>query len=511
VYVKTTPLTREQCYSIYDRGREETVDFIQTLLPLINSIPAMQDLINSIPAMQEQIVSLSDKVEKLEARKQELESQKDKDSHNSHKPPSSDGLKRVIKPTRIKSNKSSGGQHGHKGSTLAMVEKPDHVVNHAVTECAACGITLKKVHAHVFHCRQEFDIPVVRMEVTEHRAEEKECPCCKSISVASFPHGITKAVQYGNRVKAKTLFFMQYQLVPNERLCETLKDLYDCNASEGTVHNWARGLYEDLQDSENAILERIRYSDVIHVDETGVYCLSKLQWLHVASTKKLTYYQMHPRRGQEAIDFIGILSNFNGTVIHDCWGPYFKYQINHGLCNAHILRELIFAAEEDKQPFARELKILLLKIKSVVNRARLHGRTTLSASTLQSYEKQYDECLALGYNDNQRNKKVAHKRGRVKQTKSFNLLERLRLYRDAILVFMYDFQIPFTNNLGERDIRMFKVRQKISGTFRSEQGAEIFCRIRGYISTARKNGMRVFEAILNALEGNPFMPEPLTR
>jgi len=231
VYVKTTPLTREQCYSIYDRGREETVDFIQSLLPLINSIPAMQ----------EQIVQLSEKVEKLEARKQELESQKDKDSHNSHKPPSSDGLKRVIKPTRVKSNKSSGGQQGHEGSTLAMVETPDHIVHHPVTGCKKCGHNLTAVQGRIIR-HQITDIPPVEIEVTEHQAELKECPCCGATTVALFPEGARKSVQYGPRIKAVTLLLMYYQLIPNERLCEALKDLYGCTISEGTLHNWSLAL-----------------------------------------------------------------------------------------------------------------------------------------------------------------------------------------------------------------------------------------------------------------------------
>ena len=500
VFVNTPSLTREQCYAIYDRGREETVDFILSLLTTLASVQ------EKIAMMQEQIVSLTDKIEKLETRNRELESQIGKDSHNSHKPPSSDGLKRVIKSNRTNSNKPPGGQNGHRGTTLKMIETPDHVVTHSVTECATCGCHLHRVTPRAIRRRQVFDLPPLRVETTEHRVEEKECPRCGSKNAAPFPDGVTKAAQYGAQLKTITLILGHYQLTPSKRLREALLDLSGCAISEGSIYNWSRELHGSLEKTEKTIKEQIRASKVIHADETGVYRDVKLHWLHVASTEKLTSYALHAKRGREAIDAIGILPGCQGTVIHDCWSPYFHYPFKHGICNAHILRELTFAHEEDNQIFAQQLKTLLLRILKTVKRARERRCTSISPATIRAYEQGYDSCLALGLRDNLRSGGTPNKRGRPKQTKTYNLLERLRLHRDIVLAFMYDFEIPFTNNLAERDLRMFKVKQKISGTFRSPEGAAIFCRVRGYISTARKNGVQLVSAVKNALEGHPFTP-----
>ena len=506
MYVETKTLTREQCYTIYDRGREETVDFIQSLLPLINSIPAMQEQINSISAMQDQIVSLSDKVEKLEARNQELESQKNKDSHNSHKPPSSDGFKQVVKNSRVKSGKSTGGQEGHPGTTLTMVDKADHIVHHRVTRCAHCDNDIQHVSVKKLQHRQVFDIPKLRIEVTEHQAEVKECPCCGEATSAPFPEGVTKVVQYGLDIKTFANYLNLYQLVPGDRLCQVFEEIFDRKISEGTLQRWFLGLYDNLEETEEIIKEHIQASPVVHADETGMRCNGHRDWVHVASTDTLTYYAIHPRRGKIAINAIGILKGFTGRLIHDCLGAYFSYQCKHSICNVHILRELQYSHEEEKQAFAKKMHKLLTRIHNTVCRARDRGSTSLSPATLRGYEKEYTKILALGFRHNTKSAGQPHKRGRVTQTKSYNLLRRLRVRHDAVLAFMYDFAIPFTNNLAERDLRMLKVKQKISGTFRSELGAKIFCRVRGYISTARKNGIRIFDAIKSAIKGNPFTP-----
>lgn len=494
--MKTPTLTREQCYEIYDSGREATVDFIMSLLPLIALIPEMQ----------EKIVELSNKVEQLEARNRELESQKKVDSHNSSKPPSSDTFKRVIKNNRVKSGKPSGGQQGHPGTTLTMVDNPDHIVRHTVSHCATCKSDLQRARVKRVHHRQLFDIPEIRIHVTEHQAEEKECPCCGRTTVASFPKETGKSAQYGANIKTIALLLSQYQLIPGKRLCEVLEDLYGCTVSEGTLNNWLLGLHDSLEQTEEQIKEQLKSSPIVHVDETGMYRTSDRDWVHVTSTERLTYYAIHEKRGKRAVNDIGILRGYTGHVVHDCLRQYFSYPLKHVLCNAHILRELTFAYEEDNQSFAKKMINLLKRAHRTVCRARDRGSTSICMSTRQGYEREYGRYLALGARHNPKNDRRTGKRGRVAQTKTYNLLTRLVKYRDAVLAFMYDFSIPFTNNLAERDLRMMKVKQKISGTFRSDRGAEIFCRIRGYISTARKNRERIFGAIRNAILGNPFTP-----
>jgi transposase len=494
--VKTRTLTREQCYEIYDSGREATVDFIMSLLSLIASIPAMQ----------EKIVELSNKVERLEARNRELESQKKIDSHNSSKPPSSDGFKRIIKNNRVKSGKPSGGQKGHPGITLIMVDKADHTLLHTVTHCVSCNADLQHIAVKKIKRRQVFDIPETRVAVTEHQAEEKECPRCGVTTSAPFPESAVKAAQYGPNLKAFASLLSLYQLIPSNRLSEVLEDLFGCKVSEGTLYLWSLGLHEALEGTEEIIKEQIKASPLAHVDETGMYCKSHRDWVHVTSTERLTYYAIHPNRGKLAINDIGLLNGYTGYVVHDCLSQYFSYPFNQVVCNAHILRELKYAYEEEKQLFATKMYKLLNRANRTVCRARDRGSTSIAASTLRAYEREYDRYLALGFKQNPKSARHIVKRGRVAQTKSFNLLIRLQKHQDAVLAFMYDFAVPFTNNLAERDLRMLKVKQKISGAFRSTMGAKIFCRVRGYISTARKNGVRVFRAIKDAVERRPFTP-----
>lgn len=270
---------------------------------------------------------------------------------------------------------------------------------------------------------------------------------------------------------------MQYQLVPSERAQAALQDLFACSVSEGTLFNWANDLYASLESHEQTVKEQLIKAPVLHNDETGLFCQQKLQWLHVASTPTLTHLQVHPKRGTQAMDAIGILPEFTGTAIHDSWKPYFSYGCDHGICNAHILRELTFAHEQDNQRWAKEFKELLQRIYDRVEDARQQRKTSLPTRTLRHHERQYDALLARALRQNPRQRGSPHQRGRKKQTKTRNLLERLRDHRQAVLAFVYDFGVPFTNNQAERDLRMAKVKQKISGTFRGPLGAEIFCRL----------------------------------
>lgn len=375
-----------------------------------------------------------------------------------------------------------------------------------MTRCANCAKDLQHITVTKLQRRQVFDIPELRIKVTEHQSEVKECPCCGNTSTVPFPDGVVKAAQYGLNIKTLANYLNLYQLIPSDRLCQVLEEVFGCTVSEGTLHRWFLGLYDELEETEETIKTLIQTSSTVHADETGMRCNSHRDWIHVASTEDLTYYAIHPSRGKKAINAIGILNKFKGWLLHDCLGAYFSYSSKHAVCNAHILRELLYAHEEEKQVFAKKMHTLLTRIHHTVCRARDRGGTSIAHATRRAYEHDYQKILALGFRHNKKNAPQPHKRGRVTQTKSYNLLHRLDVHRDAVLAFMYDFDVPFTNNLAERDLRMMKVKQKISGTFRSELGAKIFCRVRGYISTARKNGIRIFDAIKNAIEGNPFTP-----
>ncbi len=478
--------TRAKLLTLYAEGPDAVVQFFELLLAEVDEL--------------KQIIS------KQEERIATLEGQLKQDSHNSHKPPSSDGLKRTTKNVRPKTDRSSGAQPGHEGTTLKMVSTPHHVVKHAVTACSGCGRSLGRLQSKSYRRRQMFDVPTPRLEVTEHRCEIKECPACGKTTTAAFPAGLTKAAQYGVNIKSIAAYLMHYQLLPSERTGAALSDLFGCCVAEGTLFRWAEELHTKLETPEQTVKEQLLQAPVLHSDETGLFCQAKLHWLHVNSTAHLTHYGVHPKRGTEAMDAIGILPRFGGTAIHDSWKPYFSYACTHSVCNAHILRELTFAHEEDHQRWAKDMKQLLLRIERSVDNARQRQQHSFSPRSLRRFERQYDRVLALALRHNPRQRGSPHRRGRKKQTKTRNLIERLRTYRAAVLAFMYDFRVPFTNNQAERDLRMAKVKQKISGTFRSPRGADIFCRIRGYISTARKNALAPFDALLRAFTDNPFVP-----
>lgn len=453
------------------------------------------------------ILTLQRAIETLEERIQKLEEQLNQDSHNSHKPPSSDGLKRVPPRVRPKSDRPRGGQNGHPGSNLKMVDTPHHVVTHTVDKCRRCGRSLKRSRPKSYLRRQVFDIPAPQLEVTEHRCAVKQCTHCGTNTAASFPIGVTKAAQYGNNLKSFALYLKQHQLLPSDRLQETLRELFGCSVSEGTFFNWEEELHKSLKEPEQEIKEQIVRSPVIHTDETGMFCEAKLHWLHAASTERLTSYALHPKRGKAGMNAMGILPEFGGVAVHDFWKPYFSYDCNHALCNAHLIRELEFLSETTRQRWPEKFKELFYRMHHAVEKAKEEALTMLNPRTLRSIERRYDQLLATALRSNPRQRGSPHRRGRKKQSKARNLLERLRDYRAEVLAFLYDFRVPLTNNQVERDIRMMKVKQKISGTFRSAQGAAIFCRARGYLSTARKNGLSAFEALSRAFDRVPFIPK----
>lgn len=479
-------LTREEALAIYHAGPEVVV---QVLLE-----------------MDARIHALEQRLQASEQRVKQLEDRLATNSRNSSKPPSTDGFKKPKpKSLRKKSGRRSGGQPGHPGHTLQRLDNPDHIEHHRVERCSACGRSLADQPSESIEKRQVHDLPPTRLIVTEHQSEQKRCSC-GHVNKAAFPEGVNAPVQYGPQIKALAVYLSQQQLLPYERTCDLLGELLGCPISQGTLANIIAHCHEDIEAPVAQIKKQVTQAPVTHFDETGSRVDKKLWWLHAASTERLTYYDIHPKRGSEAMDAIGILPGFTGRAIHDAWRPYLTYECDHGLCNAHHLRELTFVHEQHQQEWAGQMKDFLQEIKKAVDQAR-PTTNHLSQARIKAFQDTYQRILDDGYAANPPPiPPLTKKRGRPKKTKPRNLLERLDKHRDQVLAFTKDFSVPFDNNQAERDIRMMKVQQKISGPFRTPHGAQAFCRIRSYISTARKNAIGALDALTRVFAGNPFVP-----
>lgn len=463
---------------------------------------AVVELINNLYA---QIKELTEKNAQLEERIKELMEQKSKDSHNSSKPSSTDGLKKKTKSLRKKSNRLSGGQKGHTGTTLFMVSNPDKIEPIRLEKCKNCNHSLLKTEK-TFEKRQVIDV-IFKLYVTEYQAECAECEKCKSYSKAEFPNFCKKKIQYGNGFKSLIIYFNKYQLLPLRRTAEICKDLFNLKISEASILNFGKEGYDKLKVFDVACKEALLKSKVMHNDESGGRCAKTLKWFQVASTNLLTHFAFHDKRGSKAMNDIGILSAYKGKSVHDYFKSYFKYTCEHILCNAHLLRELIFEFEIRAQDWANKMIALLLEIKEKVDNAKEQVTVnSLSTEIIRKYEEAFDEIVRAGLKNNPYKPKDPHKRGRPKQTTARNLLDRLQTHKGKYLAFMYDFNVPFDNNLAERDIRMLKLYMKISGCFRTFTGASHFCRIRSYISTIRKNKLNILSSIQNIFNDSPFIP-----
>lgn len=449
-----------------------------------------------------------EQLQKQAVRIKELEDILAKNSRNSSKPPSSDGFKKPPKNLREKSGKHSGGQVGHKGSTLLMSDKIDHVEEHDIEKCSFCGNSLKNAPVHECGKRQVYDIPEPKIEITEHRILSRKCKNCGHINRGKFPEGVDQSAQYGARIKSLMLYLGQYQLLPYNRISEFFTDVYSHEVSEGTIINVEKKCYGKLEKVEETICDQLKKEAVLNFDESGLQVDKQLKWLHSVSTEKLTLYFAQDKRGRVAIDDIGILPLYDGVAVHDCWKAYLNYPCKHALCNVHLLRELIFVGEQDNEAWAKDMKKLLLAIKTAKDKSIGKTGKGLSARLQGRFRSRYNEIIKKAFiNYYSGHDPGSEKRGRQKQTKGKNLLDRLRTYKKHILAFMYDDRVPFDNNQAERDIRMIKVKQKIAGCFRSLVGAKRFCRIRSYISIAKKNNYSVFAALNNALLNKPFLPD----
>lgn len=439
---------------------------------------------------------------------QALRDQIAKNSQNSSKPPGSDGLKKPkTKSLRLKSERPYGGQPGHAGATLKMVAEPDEMESHCVTNCPHCQENLSAVAVIGYEKRQVFDIPPLPLMMTEHQAEIKQCPGCGATVQGEFPQTVTQVTQYGPRIKAQASYLNTYHFIPLARTEELLNDFYGQGPSETAVLNANQHLAKLTQRSLSAIQTQLISSDVVHFDESGLRIANRLQWLHVSSTETLTFYPVDAKRGSVGRRAAGILPEFCGTALHDRWAAYLAFEnCHHAFCNAHHLRELQFIVDQYQQPWASDMAQLLRTIKAEVDGSP-QTCSSLPPERLLYFNVEYDKLIAQGLAANPSfANPPPSQRGRPKQSPPKNLLDRLQSHKAGLLAFMADFRIPFDNNQAERDVRMVKVKQKVSGAFRTKTGAETFCAIRSYISTARKQGLNAIDALFNAFLGLPFIP-----
>lgn len=484
--------TEKEVRAVYRQGEDAVVDLVETLVTLIR-------------ALQDNVKVLEDKVQKLEDRL-------NKDSHNSGKPPTSDGLKKPPKHgLRHKSGRNSGGQLGHKGHRLEPVANPDFTAIHSVAQCSNCQASLEEVGNEGYDTRQVFDVPRKKLEVTEHQVEIKTCPSCGTVNKAEFPANVSQKTQYGPRIRAQAAYFHNYHFIPLKRTTEILKDLYEQPVTQGVVVKAVTEVAQQVEPINEKVKSYLTETEeAVHFDETGARVNGKLKWLHSSSTKRASYYQIHDKRGSDAMDAIGILPKRTKWCVHDYWQAYLKYaKAKHALCNAHVLRELTFLVEQYQQTWATEMIDLLLAIKQTVEVAKELGEDALATEQIASFENRYDRIVDTGLLSNptpEKTEQQSKKRGKVKQSKAKNLLDRLRDHRDKELAFMYDFKVPFDNNQAERDIRMTKLQQKVSGGFRSDDGSKVFCVVRSYVSTSRKNEQPILDALYSALIGQPYSP-----
>lgn len=454
-----------------------------------------------LPAeVEELIAALKRQIAALEAEVADLRRQLGQDSSNSSKPPSSEGLKkkpRVPGSLRGRSGKASGGQTGHEGGTLRQVADPDRVVRHEACACGHCGFPLDPKAVAAIEKRQVFDLVERPLIVTEHQASIYRCHHCRGVTKAAFPDGVLSAAQYGERIKAAAVYLNVQQLIPEDRTAQALNDLFGATLiCPPSIVAWVGKKAQELRRVYVFIGERVAAAKVRHLDETGFRIAGKLQWLHTTSSLAFTFYRADQRRG-------AIPENLQaGVVVHDHFLPYRRLEaVDHAFCNAHILRELKSLIEFDREPWAELMRDMLLAARLAVDRARQAGASALAPDERQALVERYWAAVRLGlafHRDLPKPATKAGQRGRLKQRPGHNLLQRLKTFHIETLRFLTDFDVPFTNNLAEQDLRMMKVKMKISGAFRTLAGAQIFASLRSVISTARKHGRNILQTLIES-------------
>jgi transposase len=451
--------------------------------------------------------ALVDYTFELQAEVRRLRDASAQNSRNSSRPPSSDRPEQPKpKSLRKKSGRKTGGQPGHPGRTLQFKDNPERINVHPVLECHHCGEDLSKEPAIDFEPRQVFDLPSLKLECTEERAEIKDCCGCHQRVTAPFPEHVKAPVQYGRNFRALLAYLYDAQLGASLRIRQMCEELFGYSVSEGTLQSARQEQYEALEPFEERLKEVLPEQPVLHVDETTLPINQLKHWLHVICTPLLTFFSIQRLRGKEAIKAIGIIPQFTGWLMHDFLSSYLSFEnCLHTFCKSHLMRELVFIFEQHQQRWAKDLYELFLEMLHYVQKQKARD-APVSKTEYKSWQRRYRQLLRAGRQVNPLSSEQKTGKQR-KQSKEQNLLDRLEGYDDFILAFLWAWELPFTNNQAERDFRFMKTRIKISGCFRTVEGAQRHVRIRSYICTLRKQGLPVLEYLRLALEGRPFLPE----
>jgi transposase len=447
-------------------------------------------------------------IEMLNRRIEELLAQINKNSHNSSKPPSSDGYsKPAPQSLRKPSGKKPGGQKGHNGSTLCVSDlHVTEVKTHMPPRCACCPRAAEcGARAKAAGSRYEVDI-VIEQKVTEHRAMVCCCPYMNGRELrGEFPEELESRVQYGKNIAALAVTLCTVGMMSYERTRDVLHSVFGVQISTGTISAFVCRCAEAVKSQIQQIRQKLRHTPVCHFDETGFRVDGKLHWLHCASNSEYTLLSVEQKRGTVGMDSLGVIPGYNGIAVHDCWAPYFKYTTSrHALCCVHLLRELTGIEENHSQSWCRQFGDFLLRMKKERESLMSSGASAFDPERRRYFDAEYDRLVGLGYDQNPKPMDTGRKkRGRPYNGYVRSFLNRLVKYKASVCLFADDFTVPFDNNQAERDIRFAKVKQKVSGAFRTKSGADLFARIMSYVATSRKHSIDAFSAIRNALSGQP--------
>lgn len=459
-------------------------------------------------ALREHDAALAKRLVGLVGRVEELERRLGQGPRNSHKPPSSEGYEKPApRSRRERTERKPGGQPGHEGRTLRQVQTPDELVVHRPGACGGCGAWLADAPVVSTESRQVFDLPEIVLRVVQHGLEHRRCGCGQ-VTMAQAPVGVGAPAQYGPGVRALGTYLLAAQHLPLARTAELMSELVGAPISQGSLAGWYADAAADLDGFDAALRQGLAGAGVLGADETGIRVDGRLAWVHAARTDTLTRYTVSDKRGVEAMSAAGVLPALSpkAVLVTDFWSPYWSFDVVHAVCGAHLGRELVAAAEvADQAGWAEPMDRLLCEINRTTVAARDVGAHALSPQLLATYRRRYGELVDAGWTANPDHH--TGQRGKRRRPKHVNLLDRLDTHREEVLRYAENLQVPFTNNGSEQDVRPLKIRLKVAGCLRTMAGAQAFCRLRSYLSTARKQNQSAVSVLRMLHRGNPWTPD----